>query len=132
MANSIRPWIQMVGDFSSKYEDKMVPMLDLKIRMVTLTEEEDRENGIPSYQYQAVYFIFFKKSMARASIMDARSAMPEKTKRKNACNELMRGEKPLKCIWIIPTPLPHHGSLPIAIWLLNEIINVPVLPFLLF
>ena len=90
LANSIRPWIQMVGDYSSKYPDKMVPMLDLKIKMITLTEPEDIENGIPEYKYQAVYFIFFKKSMARSSIMHAKTAMPEKTKRENACNELMR------------------------------------------
>ena len=42
----------MVGDFSSKYEDKMVPMLDLKNKMVTMREEKDIENGIPAYEYR--------------------------------------------------------------------------------
>ena len=90
MANSIRPWIIMLGDCSSNYADSIIPMLDLKIKVTTITIPEDNENEISAYECQQVYFVFYKKSMAKASIMDAKSAMSEKMKRENACNELMR------------------------------------------
>lgn len=43
MANSIRPAIQMEGDWGSRHPDGCIPVLDLKIKTVLVTELIDPE-----------------------------------------------------------------------------------------
>ena len=90
MANSIRPAIQMEGDWGSKNEDGCIPVLDLKMRTVLVHLPRDPQTGRPEISYYQASFKFYKKPMARPTIMSAFTAMPEKMKRETTSNELMR------------------------------------------
>ena len=56
MVNSIRPGIQMEGDWCSKYQDNAIPVLDLKLATVLVHEIK---HGVDVTYYQ-VSFKFFK------------------------------------------------------------------------
>ena len=64
------PAIQMEGDYGSKQKDTV--------------------KGTPEMMYYQVSFKFFKKPMARPTIMNAITTMTEKMKRETTSNELMR------------------------------------------
>ena len=85
-----RPAIQMEGDWGSKNEDGCIPVLDLKMKTVLICEMEDKERGMQAFSYYQTSFKFFKKPMARPTIMDAKTAMPAKMKRETTSNELLR------------------------------------------
>ena len=90
ISNSIRKSIQMEGDYGSKHTDGCIPVLDLKMRTVLITEKEDKERGMPAISYYQTSFKFYKKPMARPTVMHASSAMPAKIKRETTSNELLR------------------------------------------
>ena len=75
IANSIDQNIEVEVDFPSKHEDKMMPILDMKMAIDT--------NNLVKYQ-------FYKKPMANKYTMMARSALPDKMKRSSLTNEAMR------------------------------------------
>merc|ERR1712015_376054 len=54
-----------------------------------MMEFEFEENGV-TFTCQQVSYAFFKKIMARPTIMKSDSAMPEKIKRETLVNELLR------------------------------------------
>ena len=87
MANSIQKELQFEGDCGSNHEDGYIPVLDLKMKTVLLTEP-GIDGTLVSY-YQTI-FKFFKKPMARKTIMNAKTAMSEKVKRETTANELLR------------------------------------------
>ena len=74
MVNSIRPGIQMEGDWCSKYQDNAIPVLDLKLTTVLVHEVI---NGVNSMYYQ-VSFKFYKEPVSRPTIINANTAMAEK------------------------------------------------------
>ena len=86
MANSIRPSIQFTVDVGSNYADNRVPILDMAMRMENISFTEHGTTFI----CPQVSYVFFKKSMARTTIMKSASAMPEKIKRETLVNELLR------------------------------------------
>ena len=90
LANSIRDSIQFVGDVASDYEDKCVPILDMAVRMIEIEVQEDKEKGIPAYSFPNIEYRFFKKKMARKTVMMANSAMPEIIRRETLVNEMVR------------------------------------------
>ena len=90
LANSIKPWIQFVVDVGSNYPDHRVPILDMKMKIIHVKVEADLPTGAPAIEYPQVSYNFFKKSMARKTIMAARSAMPEQIKRQTVVNEMLR------------------------------------------
>ena len=90
LANSINPAIQFVGDVASDYPDKYVPILDMAVRMITIEVPENTDDGTPAYSYQNVEYKFFKKKMARKTIMMSTSAMPENIRRETLVNECVR------------------------------------------
>ena len=75
IANSIEPSIQVEIDFPSKYEDKMMPILDMKM---AINEEQE------------VKYMFYKKPQSNKFTMMARSALPERIKRSTLSNEALR------------------------------------------
>ena len=93
LANSIKPWIQFVGDVGSNYQDGRIPILDMKMCIIHVKVEADSTTGTPEFVYPQVLYMFFKKPMARQTIMAAKSAMPENIKRQTiddqeACQHL--------------------------------------------
>ena len=88
MSNTIRPAIQMEGDCGSRNKDGCIPVLDLKMNTVLIRHPADSEE--PEYTYYQVTFKFYKKPMARPTIMHAKTAMTDKMKRETTSNELMR------------------------------------------
>ena len=90
MANTIRPAIQMEGDCDSNHQDGYIPVLDLKMKTVLIHQSEDVVKGTPEIMYYQVTFKFYKKPMARPTIMHANTAMTDKVKRETTSNELMR------------------------------------------
>ena len=79
----------MEGDCGSKHTDGCIPVLDLKMSTVLIHEEEDKERKIPSIMYYQTSFKFYKKPMARPTVMHADSAMPAKIKRETTSNECL-------------------------------------------
>ena len=88
LCNSIRPSIQFVGDMASNYPDQHVPILDMAVCMIAMTEPANGK--YPSYSYPQVEYKFYKKPMARWTVMMASSAMPESTKQETIVNEMIR------------------------------------------
>ena len=86
LANSIRPAIQYTADVGSTYTNGRVPILDMAMKVIEATFTED---GI-TFTCPQVSYNFFKKGMARKTIMKSSSAMPERIKRETLVNELLR------------------------------------------
>ena len=75
MANSICPIIQMAEDCPGLNSDGKLPILDLKVWVDSKGE---------------ILYEFYRKEMARRSLMLARSAMPAKVKRASLTQEALR------------------------------------------
>ena len=75
IANSVEPNIEVEIDYPSRYEDKMMPILDMKM---TINEEEE------------VKYMFHRKPQSNRFTMMARSALPHKVKRSTLSNEALR------------------------------------------
>mgnify|MGYP003326363475 CR=1 FL=1 len=90
ISNSIQDAIQWEGDCGSNHEDGRIPVLDLKLEVIYIQEPANIAKNIPAFEYPQVSFTFYRKPMARSTIMSYDSAMPEGTKRLNAVNELLR------------------------------------------
>ena len=75
VANSVDEDIEVEIDFPSKNEDKMMPILDMKMAM-------NSENK--------VFYKFYRKPQSNSRIMMARSALSDKLKRSTMSNEAMR------------------------------------------
>ena len=80
----------MEGDWCSKNQDGYIPVLDLKMKPVLVHQPADPNKKTPEVTYYQVAFKFYKKPMARPTIMDANTALPEKMKRETTSNELLR------------------------------------------
>ena len=88
LCNSTMPSIQFVGAVASDYPDEHVPILDMAVCMIEMTEPADENT--PKFSYPQVEYKFFKKKMARQTVMKASSAMPEGIKRETLVNEMIR------------------------------------------
>ena len=75
IANSVEPSIKVEIDFPSKYDDKMMPILDMKM---AINEEQEIE------------YMFYRKPQSNKFKMMARSALPDKVKRSTLTNEALR------------------------------------------
>ena len=75
IADSVDEDIEVEVDFPSKNEDKMMPILDMKMKM-------NNEN-------QVVYK-FYRKPQSNSRVMMARSALSDKQKRSTMSSEAMR------------------------------------------
>ena len=75
IANSVEPSIKVETDFPSKYDDKMMPILDMKM---AINEEQEIE------------YMFYRKPQSNKFTMMARSALPDKVKRSTLTNEALR------------------------------------------
>ena len=75
VADSVDENIEVEVDFPSKNEDKMMPILDMKMKM-------NRDN-------QVVYK-FYRKPQSNSRVMMARSALSDKQKRSTMSSEAMR------------------------------------------
>merc|ERR1712004_365084 len=75
IANSIEPSIKVEIDFPSKYEDKMMPILDMKMAI----------NGEDEVKY-----MFHRKPQSNKFTIMARSALPDRIKRSTLSNEALR------------------------------------------
>ena len=60
------------------------------MKTVLIHQSEDVVKGTPEIMYYQVTFKFYKKPMARPTIMHANTAMTDKVKRETTSNELMR------------------------------------------
>ena len=87
IADSIKSDLYFEGDCCSNNPDGYLPVLDLKMKTVLITEMV--ENKAPVSYYQ-VLFKFYKKEVARKSLMAANTAMAERIRRETMANELMR------------------------------------------
>ena len=90
ISNSVSPAIQFEGDVPSNHQSQKVPMLDMQMRVIRVEVPADPHMNIPAYSYPQVEYSFFKKPMARKSIMRSDSAMPEGIKRETITKELLR------------------------------------------
>ena len=75
IANSVDPNIEVEIDYPSKYDDKMMPILDMKM---AINEEEE------------VKYMFHRKPQSNKFTMMARSALPQRIKRSTLSNEALR------------------------------------------
>ena len=75
IGNQIHPSIQLEADYPSKYEDKKVPILDVKVWV-------DDDNKI-LHEY-------YSKSVSSKAVIDRRSAMPLKDKRTVLTQDILR------------------------------------------
>ena len=75
VANSIDPSIEVEIDYPSKYEDKMMPILDMKMAMNSKNE---------------FVHCFYRKPQSNKFTMMARSALPDRVKRSTMSNEALR------------------------------------------
>ena len=75
IANSVDPNIEVEIDYPSKYDDKMMPILDMKM---AINEEEE------------VKYMFHRKPQSNKVTMMARSALPQRIKRSTLSNEALR------------------------------------------
>ena len=66
IANSIEPNIEVEVDYPSKYEDKMMPILDMKMAI-------NNENEVE--------YMFYRKPQSNKFTMLARSALSSRVKR---------------------------------------------------
>jgi hypothetical protein len=78
MADSVCPIIQMTWDCPGNYEDKKMPLLDMKI---WLSKEQEE---------QRISFEFYRKPMASRLLILARSALPSRTKRAALTQDAIR------------------------------------------
>ena len=78
IANQIHPSIRMTIDYPSKYEDRKVPMLNLKIS-IEIVEGERR-----------ILYEHYEKKMATKAVIHASSAIPMKTKRTVLTQEMLQ------------------------------------------
>ena len=75
IANTIDPSIEVEIDFPSKYQDGMMPILDMKMAMNSTNE---------------VVYCYHRKPQSNKFTMMARSALPDKIKRSTMSNEALR------------------------------------------
>ena len=75
IANSVEPNIEVEIDFPSKHDDKMMPILDMKM---AINEELE------------IVYMFYRKPQSNKFTMMARSALPQKVKRSTLSNEALR------------------------------------------
>ena len=78
IANSIHPSIQLTNDYPSKYNDKKIPILNLKVWTKT-----DNEEGTK------IVYEHYRKEVATRSTVHAKSAMDIKQKRTILTQELL-------------------------------------------
>ena len=75
IANSIEPNIEVEVDYPSKYEDKMMPILDMKMAI-------NNENEVE--------YMFYRKPQSNKFTMLARSALSSRVKRATMSNDALR------------------------------------------
>ena len=75
IANSVEPNIEVEIDYPSKHDDKMMPILDMKMAINSEGEVE---------------YMFHRKPQSNRFTMMARSALPLKVKRSTLSNEALR------------------------------------------
>ena len=75
MANDICPMIQLEEDYPSKYEDNLLPLLDLKVEVRKLGDEDDRPKSCKLFYY------YYRKPMSNWQLMHANSALAMSVKR---------------------------------------------------
>ena len=68
IADTIKTDLAFSGDCCSNNEDGYIPVLDLKMKPVLVTETAE---GRPPVSYYQITFKFYKKPMARKSVMNA-------------------------------------------------------------
>ena len=83
MANSLEKDIQLTIDVPSNYEDKKLPVLDLKM----WTEDRKNENG---GNYQEIMYQFYEKEMVAPRVINKESALPERVKATTLTQEIIR------------------------------------------
>ena len=83
LCNSIWPWIQVKEDVGSKYEDKKLPILDLKVYVVELVNEYGVKYWVPRWS-------FYEKPMKSQYVLMKESAMGKKTKVTTLTQEVIR------------------------------------------
>ena len=69
MGNSICPMIQLEEDFPSKHDNKLLPILDLKVQVQQV--EQENQPSLPK-----LFYYYYRKPMANWQLMPAASAMP--------------------------------------------------------
>ena len=74
MGNSICPMIQLEEDFPSKHDNKLLPILDLKVQVQQV--EQENQPSLPK-----LFYYYYRKPMANWQLMPAASAMPSSVKR---------------------------------------------------
>ena len=75
IANSVEPNIEVEVDYPSKHEDKMMPILDMKM---AITNENE------------VKYMFYRKPQSNRFTMMARSALSSRVKRATMSNDALR------------------------------------------
>ena len=76
----IHPSTQLTVDYPSKYEDRRMPLLDIKVWL----ESRNENDGVK------VWHEFYYKEVATKALTHARSAMPTSVKRTTLTQELLR------------------------------------------
>ena len=74
MANDVSTMIQLEEDYPSKYEDKKLPLLDLKVEVKAVERE-----GVP--KSCKLYYYYYRKPMANWLLMPEKSALAMSVKR---------------------------------------------------
>jgi hypothetical protein len=119
IADSIEPMIKTEADYPSKHENKMLPILDLQVKMEDLemevsvekkrivVEEEETNNEVEiererekekievemeivKIKPRIIWFEFYKKNMAQKRTILENSAMPDAMKRVTLTQEILR------------------------------------------
>ena len=84
VANTIHPSVEVTFDCPSKHEDLKMPVLDLKAWLSHGVDLETREPVV------SVMHEHYTKEVASKAVVDARSALPMKTKRTIHTQEIVR------------------------------------------
>jgi hypothetical protein len=92
VANCIHPSIQVEVDYCSNYQDRKLPILDLKVWIEKRTVE-----GVET---QYILHEFYAKSVASKFVVHARSALPWNVKRTVLTQEVLRVL--LNCSYLLP------------------------------
>ena len=84
IANTIHPSIEVTFDCPSLHDDQKMPVLDLKVWTSYDVDQENRE------QEMRILHEHYHKEVASKSVVNARSALPWKTKRTIHTQEVIR------------------------------------------
>ena len=86
IGNDIHPSIQLEVDYPSKYQDRELPILDLKVWIETKEKETEKRGEKTS----VIMYEFYSKSMASKAVINATSALNWSTKRTVPTQEVLR------------------------------------------